>query len=130
MVAWRRGLLKEGYPHGLRSYVRERMILDMVSDELLSEAYNDMSLTTAALLATHAAGKPMKDLYSSISDRMEFSIIKKEYYPGHMKSSNEAREKLVESAAKIFKSLRESGVLERFDRKATELHNRFAENTE
>lgn len=125
MVAWRRGLLTPGYEQGMRSRIREAFVLSMVSDELTSEAYRDMASMTAALLSTHAAGRSMQDLYNSLCDRMEYVSYKREYSIRSLRGSQADMENFVEHAVETMRKLKEAGVVEMFDRKATEIHNRL-----
>lgn len=124
MAAWRRGLLKDGYKYGMRSMIRERMVLGMVDDELTAETYKDSVMMTAALLSSHSAGKPMRELYDNLADRLEFSVYKKEYSPRRFRTLTMKREEAVKNAAAMFAALRKSGIIEEFDRKAREAYNR------
>ncbi|MCQ2172146.1 MAG: hypothetical protein MJZ17_05280 [Bacteroidales bacterium] len=125
MVAWRRGLLKEGYPNGLRSYIRERMVLDMVNDELEAESFSEVSLNMSALLSTHSAGKPMKGLYDDIYSRIRHSRAKSEYKPGKFRTKDEELRDMVSGASKVYESMLKGGTIEMFDKKVTAIHNRL-----
>lgn len=123
MVAWRRGVLTEGYPNGFRSMLRERMVLELVDDELTSEAFRDVAMMNAALLATHSAGKPMRELQENLSARIEFAYNKREYKQGGFREMSEQTLDFAEKAIVMLRKLKENGVIEAFDKACDAMYN-------
>lgn len=119
--------MKSGYKYGLQSMLRERMVIDMVADELESEAIASASLATATLLSSHCAGRGMKSLYDSIMHKMSYASEKAEYAPVSIRSQQEEAVSVVQEAKKIFAALAKSGVLAEFDKKSMDIYNRYKE---
>lgn len=123
MVAWRRGVLTEGYPNGFRSMLRERMVLELIDDELTSEAFRDVAMMNAALLSTHSAGKPMRELQENLSARIEFAYNKREYKQGGFREMSEQTLDFAEKAIAMMRKLKENGVIEAFDKACDAMYN-------
>lgn len=123
MVAWRRGVLSEGYPNGLRSMIRERMVLEMIDDELTAEAFRDTALMHASLLSTHSAGKPMKDLQETLAARLSFSYDKREYIARKFREISEQSLDFADKAIELYKRLKASGAIEAFDKACDKIYN-------
>lgn len=125
MVAWRRGLLKGGYHKGIQHRVRRHMILNMVANELEHENMHQTMMLAAATLSTHLSTKKVFDVYKDWAHRLQYALGRKEYNPEAFKSLEMLLHEFAERAASTFAELKASGVLELFDKKATEIHNRL-----
>lgn len=125
MVAWRRGLLKGGYHKGIQYRVRRHMILNMVANELEHENMQQTMMLAAVTLSTHLSTKKIFDVYKDWAHRLQYALSRKEYNPDAFKSLEMLLHEFAERAAGTFTELKASGLLELFDKKATEIHNRL-----
>lgn len=79
MLAYRRGLLKPDYPQGIRSMLRERMVLDMLEMELSADYFRNASLLAACAWAPSIDPKRAKEFASSLYRQLDHAASRAVY---------------------------------------------------
>lgn len=109
ILAYRRGLLTPGYPNGIQSRLRERMLLQSISAELDSEYSWNSSLLAAAIWSPHIEHKTTKKFAKDLSRQLNYAADKRELKDVIFHTQADIDAKFMEQAKEYFAKLRGTG---------------------
>lgn len=97
----------------------------MLQQELAAEELRLAVQVFASVYGPNIAHEKTPELMQAAKDKIDM-VSKFDRYGWYPGDTPEARARnIVKNAARIFQALRDTGILEKFDRKATEIHNRL-----
>ena len=102
VLAYLRGLLKPGYPHGRKSLIREKIVLESLSSEMDSKFLEQSIALGANALSVITAKDSLKGVYSDLSNkvimyRRMLELLPFEEKPQDLDASTELYYNLVEA---------------------------------
>ena len=113
-----RDIIKVGYPHGIRSILRERLILDALDWELFTSAQKELIHHSAALMTPHLDPSKINDLHH----KMQRELQRLQRLASlDMSTPKDLAKGSIDAAAKLFQSMDSGG----FFKSILELHHRL-----
>lgn len=114
LLAYRRGLLMPDYPNGLQSILRERMILNMLDYELMSEHIRDNTYLLNTVYSPHYDTSKLQGVHDRIVSQLDKSYRLRTYDIHYLERAAREVSESNESMAKAFTTLKERGILKAF----------------
>lgn len=102
MLAYRRGLLKPDYPHGLQSRLREDMILRMLNSELAAESFIESAHLVGEVVGPHVNPKRLGELERELQKRITHASKLYEYEDAVYHSVEEENEEFTKQATRWY----------------------------
>ena len=132
MLAYRRGLLEPDYKHGVQSMIREKLIMDMLADEISAEAIKISTVLRCISLAPALKPETAIDFVDSLRPSVLRYMYLSEYDRSAPSDENIAKEELSQSSvglSKAFNMLKERGIIEEFKERVAQAFKDLDEET-
>lgn len=132
MLAYRRGLLEPDYKYGIQSMIREKLILDMLSNEIAAEAIKISTLLRSIILSPAIKPEAATDFIDTLRMPIMRYLKLSEYDPVPPTENRAAQEELSQTAeglSKAFNMLKERGIIEEFKKRVATAFKDIDEET-
>lgn len=120
LLAYRRGLLREGYPQGLASRARELVLTDMLEMEEHAETIYRILNIRATMLGPNVDLKQYGNIIKEMLSDVRTSQKYHEYALYHAKEQELIRMRQAEMLLENLNKLEEVGIIDQFKKEAEE----------
>lgn len=128
MLAFRRGLLKPDYKHGLQSRVREELVLNMLSAEQEADLIEKQTMFTAVTSAPHIAPDYVTKRVAAVNSIAHYTVSKREYSPMKYETEEDKLRKRGNFMIKAWKQFANSATMTAFTKVAKEKFRKIKES--